>query len=150
MRRKEADYEGTENENIFDDKRRGLFAFVSNTGNDAKQDYLYYKERWDIEQCFDYLKNAIDIGASHKRTNAELAAWSFINHISFLYFYGIVKALRSAELNGDYSPEDILSIGKNIYQVRNYVGSSSFRISEVPEKDLALLEKIGVNLPINS
>ena len=150
MRRKEADYEGTENENIFDDKRRGLFAFVSNTGNDAKQDYLYYKERWDIEQCFDYLKNAIDIGASHKRTNAELAAWSFINHISLLYFYGIVKALRSAELNGDYSPEDILSIGKNIYQVRNYVGSSSFRISEVPEQDLALLNKIGVVLPIDS
>ena len=150
MRRKEADYEGTENENIFDDKRRGLFAFVSNTGNDAKQDYLYYKERWDIEQCFDYLKNAIDIGASHKRTNSELAAWAFINHISLLYFYGIVKALRSVELNGEYSPEDILSIGKNIYQVRNYVGASDFRISEVPEKDRALLSKIGINLPFNS
>ena len=150
LRKKEADFEDMEDQDIFADKRRGIFAFVSNTGNDAKQDYLYYKERWDVEQCFDYLKNAIDIGASHKRTNAELAAWSFINHISLLYFYGIVKALRTAELNDEYSPEDILSIGKNIYQVRNYVGASDFRLSEVPEKDIALLSKIGVSLPINS
>lgn len=147
VRRKEADYEGTENADFFDDKRRGIFAFVSNTGNTAKQDYLFYKERWDIEQCFDYLKNAVNIGSSHKRTNSELAAWSFINHISLLYFYGIVKALRSADLNDDYSPEDILAIGKNIYQVRDYVASSSFRLSEVPQKDIELLTKLGVKLP---
>ncbi len=65
-----------------------------------------------MEQCFDYLKNSVQIGEAHKRTNTELEAWPFINHISLLYFYGVVKALREKELNGKYSPEDILSIGK--------------------------------------
>ena len=107
------------------------------------------RERWDIEQCFDYLKNAINIGSSRKRTNYELSPWTFINHISLLYFYGIIKALRSAELNGEYFPEDILTICKNIYKVRNYIDASDFRIYEVSEKDQILLSKTGVNLPFN-
>ena len=105
MQKKEADYEGMEEASIFDDNRRGMFAFVSNTGSNAKQLYLTYKERWDIEQCFDYLKNSVQIGASYKRTNEELGAWSFINHISLLYFYGVVKALRETDLNEKYTPE---------------------------------------------
>lgn len=146
MQKKEADYECFEDADIFDDNRRGMFAFVSNTGDPAKQIYMSYKERWDIEQCFDYLKNSVQIGAPYKRTNSELEAWSFINHISLLYFYGIVKALRENELTEKYSPEDILSIGKNIYRVREHYHSEDNRISEVPKKELDLLTGLGVNL----
>ena len=146
MQKKEADYEGLEDATIFDDNRRGLFAFVSNTGDTAKQLYLTYKERWDIEQCFDYLKNTVQIGAPYKRTNNELEAWAFINHISLLYFYGVVKALRENELNEKYSPEDILAIGKNIYRVRDHYYAKENRLSEVPKNDLELLNQIGVSL----
>lgn len=147
MKKKEADYECTDSAEIFDDKRRGMFAFVSNTGNSAKEDYFYYKERWDIEQCFDYLKNTVNIGAPCKRTNAELTAWTFINHVSLLYFYGLVRALRETELNDSYSPEDVLSFGKNIYMVREYYGLSNFRLSEIPKKTRDLLTQLGVTLP---
>lgn len=146
MQRKEADYECTEGRDIFDDKRRGMFAFVSNTGKTAKEDYFSYKERWDIEQCFDYLKNAVDIGAPYKRTNGELLAWAFINHISLLYFYGLVRALRESELNDEYTPEDILAIGKNIYKVRG-AGFAEYRISEVSKPDRDLLTQLGIFLP---
>ena len=146
MQKKEAGFEGLEDATIFDDPRRGMFAFVSNTGETAKQVYMTYKERWDIEQCFDYLKNTVQIGAAYKRTNDELEAWSFINHISLLYFYGVVKALREKGLNEKYSPEDILSIGKNIYRVREHFHSKDYRLSEVPKKDMELLESLGVNL----
>ena len=147
MRMKEADYECTEDVEIFDDDRRGMVAFVSNTGKSAKEDFLSYKERWDIEQCFDYLKNSVNIGAPYKRSNAELAAWSFINHISLLYFYGIVRALRENEMNEEYSPEDILVIGKNIYMVREYHGLPDYRLSEIPLKDIELLNRLGVKMP---
>ena len=145
MKQKEADYECTEGLDIFNDKRRGMFAFVSNTGKSAKEDYLSYKERCDIEQCFDFLKNVVDIGAPYKRTNGELLAWSFINHVSLLYFYGIVRALRKNELNDEYTPEDILSIGKNIYKVRG-AGFTDFRMSEISKPDDELLQKLGVTL----
>ena len=146
LQKKEADYDGMESASIFDDARRGMFAFISNTGLSPKQIYMTYKERWDVEQCFDYLKNAIQIGASYKRTNEELEAWSFINHISLLYFYGVVKALRENELSSTYSPDDILSIGKNIYRVRNCLASKSNRLSEIPRKDLELLQSLGISL----
>ena len=146
MEKKEAGYEGMEDASLFDDVRRGMFAFVSNTGDSAKQVYMAYKERWDIEQCFDYLKNSVQIGAPHKRTNEELESWSFINHISLLYFYGIIKALRENELNEKYNTEDILSIGKNIYRVREHHSSKDNRLSEIPKKDRELLETLGVNL----
>ena len=144
MQKKEADYECMENASIFDDLRRGVFAFVSNTGESAKQIYFNYKERWDVEQCFDYLKNTVQIGSPYKRTNADLEAWAFINHISLLYFYGIVKALRDTSLSEKYSPEDILSIGKNIYRVRDHYHSANNRLSEVPKKDLNLLQTLGI------
>lgn len=146
MQKKESGYEGLDNASIFDDKRRGMFAFVSNTGATARQLYMSYKERWDVEQCFDYLKNSVQIGAAYKRTNDELQAWSFINHISLLYFYGVVKALREKELNEKYSPEDILSIGKNIYRVRQHYYAKDNRLSEIPKKELELLEVLGVKL----
>ena len=146
MQKKEADYEGMEDATIFDDNRKGMFAFVSNTGSNAKQLYLTYKERWDIEQCFDYLKNSVQIGASYKRTNEELEAWSFINHISLLYFYGVVKALRETELSDKYSPEDIIAIGKNIYRVRERYNSKENRLSEIPKADVDLLNSLGVKL----
>ncbi|MCD7921555.1 MAG: transposase [Clostridiales bacterium] len=146
MQKKEADYEGTENSTIFDDDRRGMIAFVSNTGETAKQVYMSYRERWDVEQCLDYLKNSVQIGASHKRTNEELEAWSFINHVSLLYFYGLVKVLREQKLNEKYSPEDILSIGRNIYLVREHYYDKESRLSEVPKKDKELLETLGVKL----
>ena len=40
---------------ILSNNRRELFAFVSNLDENAKEVYLDYKERWEIENCFDYI-----------------------------------------------------------------------------------------------
>ena len=146
MLQKEADYERMEDTSIFDDPRRGMFAFVSNTGDSAKQIYLSYKERWDVEQCFDYLKNTVQLHSPYKHSNADLEAWAFINHISLLYFYGIVKVLRDTGLAEIYSPADILAIGKNIYRVREHYHASDHRLSEISKRDNDLLHAIGIVL----
>ena len=44
MRKKEADFEGIEDEDIFDDQRRAVFAFVSNTDRTAKENYYIYPQ----------------------------------------------------------------------------------------------------------
>lgn len=52
--------EGVEEEkpmDILEQRRTGYYAMVSNIDTDAKEILLSYKARWDIEQCFDYLKN---------------------------------------------------------------------------------------------
>lgn len=141
----EASYgeEGITETDFFADKRRGLYAFVSNLDWDPKSIFMGYKERWDIEQCFDYLKNSVPASAPYQRTNENLFAWSFINHVALLYYYGIVRALRDKNMNKDYSASDIISIGKNVYKVN---ADSQFRVSEISKKDSEVLEALGVHL----
>ena len=92
MKQKEADYECTEGLDIFNDKRRGMFAFVSNTGKSAKEDYLSYKERWDIEQCFDYLKNSVDIGC---HTNEQTGSFWLGHSSTMLVLPALIATFRS-------------------------------------------------------
>ena len=128
---------------FFADTRRGLYAFVSNLDQNPKSIFMSYKERWDIEQCFDYLKNSVSTTAPYQRTNENLFAWSFINHVSLLYYYGIVRALREKNMNKDYSVSDIISIGKNVYKVN---ADNQFRVSEISKKDSDVLTVLGVSL----
>lgn len=142
------DAQGEEVEDMFTDRRKGMFAFISNRDEEAKKIYLAYKERWDIEQCFDYLKNSMDIGAASQRSNESLFGWTFINHISLLYFYSLVLAIRKAELNNEWTPNEIIIIAKNIYKIytAGVLNKDKFIISEMSKKDEELFHTLGVDL----
>ena len=121
---------------MFSDRRKGIFAFISNKDEDAKKIYLAYKERWDIEQCFDYLKNSVDIGASSQRSNESMLEWTFINHVSLLYFYALVLAIRKSGMNNEWTPNEIIMIAKNIYKIytAGVLNKNKYIISEVSKK----------------
>ena len=68
--------------------RMGYFCFCSNLDAAPKEIYLDYKERWDIEECFDYLKNSVRAEASHAHNDEYFRGLAFLNHISLLYYYG--------------------------------------------------------------
>lgn len=138
-------YDDLTQEGFFDNKRRGLFAFVSNLDTDSKEIYLEYKSRWDIEQCFDSLKNTLKIGAPYQRSNEQLQAWAFLNHVSLLFFYSLVKSMKASGLDASFSPEDIIDLCKNIMQVR-YDHRKESLISEVPERVLEILSQLGVDI----
>jgi hypothetical protein len=99
---------------VVSETRRGYFAFVSNLDRPSEEIYLLYKERWDIEECFDYLKNDVAPEASHARNNDFLKGWAFINHVSLLYYYGLINSLHAAGLDSRVSPKDALRIARNL------------------------------------
>ena len=107
--------------------------------------YLDYKERWDIEQCFDYLKNSVSTSASHAHTDEYFRGWAFLNHISLLYYYGLINALRNTNLSEKYSAEDILKLTKNIYRV-TISDDSEFKISAIQKKTQEILHTLGIDL----
>jgi hypothetical protein len=125
--------------------RMGYFSFCSNLDVSAKEIYLNYKQRWDIEQCFDYLKNSVASSASHAHTDAYFRGWAFLNHVSLLYYYGLLNALRDTELDEKYSAEDILKLTKNIYRVDTGDGQGS-KVSAIQKKTQVILDTIGVDL----
>ena len=125
--------------------RMGYFSFCSNLDLPAKEVYLDYKKRWDIEQCFDYLKNSTISSASHAHTDDYFRGWAFLNHISLLYYYGLLNALRNAGLTDKFSAEDVLKLTKNIYRVDNG-DKQGFKVSAIQKKTKNVLDKLGVDL----
>ena len=130
---------------VLNDVRMGYFSFCSNLDVDAKEIYLSYKQRWDIEQCFDYLKNSVSTSASHAHTDEYFRGWAFLNHISLIYYYGLLNALRDTKLDTKYSAEDVLKLTKNIYRV-DTGDSEGFKVSAIQKKTQQLLEGLGVDL----
>ena len=125
--------------------RMGYFSFCSNLDVPAREIYLSYKQRWDIEQCFDYLKNSVTSSASHAHTDDYFRGWAFLNHISLLYYYGLLNALRNTKMDEKYSAEDVLKLTKNIYKV-NTGDNSGSRVSAIQKKTQELLDTINVDL----
>ena len=125
--------------------RMGYFSFCSNLDLPAKEIYLDYKERWDIEQCFDYLKNSVISSASHAHTDDYFRGWAFLNHISLLYYYGLLNALRNAGLTDKFSAKDVLKLTKNIYCV-DTGDKQGFKVSAIQKKTKNVLDTLGVDL----
>ena len=130
---------------VLKETRMGYFSFCSNLDVPAKEIYLDYKQRWDIEQCFDYLKNSVTSSASHAHTDEYFRGWAFLNHISLLYYYGLLNALRNTKQDEKYSAEDVLKLTKNIYRVDTGDGQG-IRVSAIQKKTQELLDSLGVNL----
>lgn len=140
--------EGVEDEtpmDILDEKRTGYYAMVSNIDTTAQEIFLSYKARWDIEQCFDYLKNDVEPQASYARDNDYFRGLMFLNHIALVYYYGLVNAIRNSELKGEWTPEEVLSLTKNIYLVEQ---DGKARLSEISGKTREVLDKIGVDITL--
>lgn len=130
---------------VLKEVRMGYYSFCSNLDLDPEEIYLAYKQRWDIEQCFDYLKNSVAASASHAHTDDYFRGWAFLNHISLLYYYGLLNALRSTGLDERYSAEDVLKLTKNIYRVESGAGEG-FKVSAIQKKTMELLNTMNVDL----
>lgn len=130
---------------VLKEVRMGYFSFCSNLDLPAKEIYLDYKERWDIEECFDYLKNSVSTSASYARSDEYFRGWAFLNHISLLYYYGLLNALRNAQLDKTYSAADVLKLTKNIYRVDTGDGEG-YKVSAIQKKTQSVLDQLGVTL----
>lgn len=147
VERAEKDYGEEERrpKDVVNEVRMGYFSFCSNLDVEPREIYLDYKERWDIEQCFDYLKNSVSTNASHAHTDDYFRGWAFLNHVSLLYYYGLLNAVRNTKLDDRYSAEDVLKLTKNIYRV-DTGDKEGIRISAIQKKTQAILDTLGVDL----
>jgi len=65
------------------------------------------------------LKNSVSNPASYAQTDEYFKGWAFLNHISLLYYYGLLNRIREKKLNEKYSVDDVLKLTKNIFIHRN-------------------------------
>lgn len=120
---------------VVNEIRLGHFAFVSNLDEDPKEIYLKYKQRWDIEECFDYLKNNVMVSAPYAHDNSYFRGVTFLNHISLLYYYGLIKRIKDSSLKDKYTPDEIIKLTREIEKItlneKEYISGMTKRVKDI-------------------
>ncbi len=128
----------------------GTLSIMHNTELSPKELYLEYKNRGEIEQFFDHLKNTLDASSSNMQREESLNGWMFINHLSMCVIYKIFEILKTTplnkkqELNHKYSINDVIDHLKSIKKIR--FAHNDFVIAEINKSTKSLIEKMKLSI----
>jgi len=131
--------------NNFHEKQHvfGSITLKSNAKKAAQETYLLYKQRREIEQSFDFLKNLLDQDKSYMQSEKSLESWAFINHIALLLCYKLYRLLKNKELISQYSIADFLAHLKYIHKVKI---NGIWQTSEITKKTQTMITKLGLHI----
>ena len=121
----------------------GVIVLKSNVSKEPKEIYFLYKERMEIEQSFDFLKNLLEQDKSYMQNEKSLETWAFINHIALMLNYKIYKLLREKKMLSKFSVADFLSHLKYIFKAKI---NGTWTTTESTKKTKGFLEKLGLHI----
>ena len=121
----------------------GTIALRSNLKLSAEEVYSLYKQRGQIEQTFDLLKNLLDQDSSYMQSQSAMEGWAFINHISLLLCYNLYNMLRVKKLLAKFSVPDFISHLRYIHKIRI---SGEWYTSEVSKKTADFLSSLDIHI----
>jgi hypothetical protein len=122
----------------------GTIIIRTNLDRPADEIYGLYKERGEIEQSFDFLKNLLEQDKSYMQNEKSLEAWAFINHLTLLLNYKIYNLLRvNKKLLKKYSVTDLISHLKYIFKTKV---DDKWYTTEISKKTDALLNDLGLHI----
>lgn len=131
-------------------KSMGTLAIMHNTDLAARDVYCEYKNRGEIEQFFDHLKNTLDASSSNMQREESLNGWMFVNHISMLVIYKLYLILKTIPLNKKqtlnhkYSINDTIEHLKSIKKIQFSANESV--IAEWNKATKTLLQKMKISI----
>jgi transposase len=121
----------------------GTIALKTNLKLSPREIFCLYKERANIEQTFDFLKNLLEQDKSYVQSQRAMEGWAFINHVSLLLCYKLYNLLREKKLLSRFSVADLITHLKYIHKIKF---SDVWETSEISKKTISLLSELG--LPI--
>jgi len=119
----------------------GTIAVIANAGKSARETYVDYKTRGEVEIMIDTLKNIVEADRTYMQNQMALEGWMFINMIALKWYYVILNMLKKLELNKKYSPTDFLMFLSEVKMVKI---NNSWHRAEVTQKTLELMQKMGI------
>lgn len=122
-------------------KRFGTLALITDTGLDPKRLYEFYKQRREIEQMFDTLKNELDGDKTWMQSRESMQGYYFILFIALRIYCQILDHLKRKDLLKKYSVHDVLWNLSKVYTV-NVDGTEL--LGEVTKSTRKLIEEVEV------
>ena len=131
-------------------KTMGTLALMHNTPMTPQEVYCEYKNRGEIEQFFDHLKNTIDASSSNMQREESLNGWMFINHLSMQVIYKMYSVLKTKplnkkqSLNHKYSINDTIEHLKSIKKIQ--FSEDEAVIAEINKATKTLIQKMELSI----
>ena len=126
------------------EERLGKISLISNLGKSPDEIYLIYKEREDIEQCFDAMKNEMENDKTYLRDNDAIRGYFFVSFIALYIHYRILEILRINDLIGKYSVNELLFELSKVYAVQ--YSDDKIEFNEIPKRVESLINKINMGI----
>jgi transposase len=124
----------------------GFFALISTKEKEAVKALQLYRDKDVIEKSFDDLKNSLDMKRLRVHSSSRMKGRLFLQFIALIYSSQIRKGIRESELNGKYSPKELMHEMESLTQIR-YSGKYKSIITEETKNQRQILESFGSELP---
>lgn len=129
--------------------RFGTLSIITDTGLSAKEVYMLYKERREVEYAFEAFKDTLDGDVTWMRSRESLQGYLFIHFIALHLYSQVLDHLRRKDLLERYSVQDILAYLSKVCIVevngQDRLGEVSKQTRKVIELlEIPITEKLGL------
>ena len=137
--------EGKRKQNEFQSEymKFGKISILSNLKDDPQIIYNLYKQREEIEQAFDAMKNELENDKSYLNDDDSLRGYFFVSFLSLYMYYSIFVLIRAADLTNKLSVKDVLLKFSKVYKI---VGEKKESLSEIPSSAEKIDMLLGTNI----
>jgi transposase len=133
----------------YDGSRLGKISVLSNINDRGSRVYGLLKQREDIEQGFDAMKNELENDKAYLQSDEAVRGYFFVSFISLYLYYRVLAILKRKGLSEKFSVNEVLMELSKVYLVR--YSDSSQKLSEIPKKVEDLVSRMALEdiLPKN-
>jgi len=123
----------------------GVTMLLSRCDASAKDVYLNYKTRWEIEAMFDSHKNTLGFDMNYETSYNAQEGWAFIEFLALLIYHKINGRLIETDLIKKFNVKDILFRASTVTQSKT---SGSWKVCNLskPLKDIFTLLNVSMEL----
>ena len=133
----------TQNEFQSEYMKFGKISILSNLKDDPQIIYNLYKQREEIEQAFDAMKNELENDKSYLSDDDSLRGYFFVSFLSLYLYYSIFVLIRAADLTNKLSVKDVLLKFSKVYKI---VGEKKESLSQIPSSVEKIDRLLGTNI----
>ena len=123
--------------------RFGKTSILSNVRDDPECIYDFYKQREEMEQAFDAMKNELENDKSYLSDDDALRGYFFVSFLSLYLYYSIFVLIRAADLTSKLSVRDVLLKFSKVYRI---VRGNRETLSEIPSSVEKIDKSLGTNI----
>ena len=138
-----AEKKRTQGEFDTESTRFGKISILSNVRDDPEMIYNLYKQREEVEQAFDAMKNELENDKSYLSDDDSLRGYFFISFLSLYLYYSIFVLIRAADLTSKMSVKDVLLKFSKVYRI---VRGNRETLSEIASSVEKIDKMLGINI----